>query len=113
MSFTTGARSEHSCHTEVKRLQALIIGQGLSGWGSCGLASWDTNRGRVGEDERGGGRCSGGGGDSKLQTLVYDILPSNAAVFSYAIGSRKLSADEQVLFVCCWCSNSSRFVTNK
>ena len=26
----------------------------------------------------------------KLQALVYDILPSNTAVFSYAIGSRKL-----------------------
>ena len=32
----------------------------------------------------------------KLQALVYDILPSTiAAVFSYAIGSRKLSANEQ------------------
>ena len=31
----------------------------------------------------------------KLQALVYDILPSTAAVFSYAIGSRKLSAKEQ------------------
>ena len=30
-----------------------------------------------------------------LQALVYDILPSTAAVFSYAIGSRKLSANEQ------------------
>ena len=28
----------------------------------------------------------------KLQALVYDILPSATAVFSYAIGSRKLSA---------------------
>ena len=27
----------------------------------------------------------------KLQALVYDILPSTTAVFSYAIGSRKLS----------------------
>ena len=32
---------------------------------------------------------------TKLQALVYDILPSTAAVFSYAIGSRKLSATEQ------------------
>ena len=32
---------------------------------------------------------------SKLQALVYDILPSTTAVFSYAIGSRKLSANEQ------------------
>ena len=28
----------------------------------------------------------------KLQALVYDILPSTTAVFSYAIGARKLSA---------------------
>ena len=32
---------------------------------------------------------------SKLQALVYDILPSTAAVFSYVISSRKLSANEQ------------------
>ena len=32
----------------------------------------------------------------KLQALVYDILPSTTAVFSYTIGSRKLSANEQV-----------------
>ena len=32
----------------------------------------------------------------KLQALVYDSLPSiTAAVFSYAIGFRKLSANEQ------------------
>ena len=31
----------------------------------------------------------------KLQVLVYDILPSTTAVFSYAIGSRKLSVNEQ------------------
>ena len=31
----------------------------------------------------------------KLQALVYDILPSTTVVFSYAIGSRKLSANEQ------------------
>ena len=31
----------------------------------------------------------------KLQALVYNILPSTTAVFSYAIGSRKLSANEQ------------------
>ena len=35
--------------------------------------------------------CTG----SKLQALVYDILPSTTAVFSYAIGSRKLSASKQ------------------
>ena len=31
----------------------------------------------------------------KLQALVYGILPSAIVVFSYAIGSRKLSANEQ------------------
>ena len=34
-------------------------------------------------------------GQSKVQALVYDILPSTTAIFSYAIGSRKLSANEQ------------------
>ena len=45
----------------------------------------------------------------KLQALVYDILPSTTVVFSYAIGSRKLSANKQFF---CWCSNSSTFITN-
>ena len=36
---------------------------------------------------------------TKLQALVYDILPSTTAVFGYAIGPRKLSANEQ-FFVC-------------
>ena len=36
---------------------------------------------------------------SKLQALVYDILPSATAVFSYAIASRKLSANEQFLLL--------------
>ena len=31
----------------------------------------------------------------KLQALVYDSLPSTTAVFSYAIGSIKLSANKQ------------------
>ena len=31
----------------------------------------------------------------KLQALVYDILPSTTAVFSYVRGSRRLSANEQ------------------
>ena len=35
----------------------------------------------------------------KLQALVYDILPSTTAVFSYATGSRKLPANEQFLLV--------------
>ena len=30
-----------------------------------------------------------------VQALVYDILPSTTAVFSYAIGPGKLSANEQ------------------
>ena len=33
--------------------------------------------------------------NGKLQALVYDILPSTTAVFSYAIGPTKLSANEQ------------------
>ena len=32
---------------------------------------------------------------SQIQALVYDILPSTTAVFSYVAGSRKLSANEQ------------------
>ena len=35
----------------------------------------------------------------KHQALVYDILSSTTAVFSYAIGSRKLSANEQFFVV--------------
>ena len=46
----------------------------------------------------------------KLQELGYGILPSTAGVFSYAIGSRKLSANEQLF---CWCSNRSNFMTLK
>ena len=41
----------------------------------------------------------GGGGLRKLQALVYDIVPSTTAVFSYDIGSRKLSANEQFFVV--------------
>ena len=37
--------------------------------------------------------------ERKLQTLVYDILPSTTAVFSYAIGFTKLSANEQFFVV--------------
>ena len=33
----------------------------------------------------------------KLQALFYHVLPSTTAVFSYAIGSRKLSVNEQFL----------------
>jgi len=35
----------------------------------------------------------------KLQARVYDILLSTTAIFNYAIGSRKLSANEQFLLL--------------
>ena len=44
----------------------------------------------------------------KLQALVYDILPSTTAVFSYATGSRKLSANDNsnmVVVKCCLMSS--------
>ena len=41
------------------------------------------------------GRGGRGGGGGKLQALVYDIFPLTTAVFSYAIGFRNLSANEQ------------------
>ena len=44
---------------------------------------------------REGGRRANGGSGGEGEGLVYDILPSTTAVFSYAIGSRKLSANEQ------------------
>ena len=44
---------------------------------------------------KGGDRIWGERGGDKLQALVYDILPSTTAVFSYAIGSSKLSANEE------------------
>jgi len=34
-------------------------------------------------------------GEHRLQALVYDILPSTTAIFSYTIGPRKLSTDKQ------------------
>ena len=37
--------------------------------------------------------------ETKLQALVHDILPSTTAVFSYAIGSGKLTANKQFFFV--------------
>ena len=46
-------------------------------------------------EEGAGKRCSECAQTPKLQALVCDILPSTTAVFSYAIGSRKLSANEQ------------------
>ena len=36
---------------------------------------------------------------TKLQALVYDILPSTTAVFSYIIGSRNLSANKHFVVV--------------
>ena len=45
--------------------------------------------------DTGGKRHRWSSAQVKLQALVYDILPSTTAVFSYAIGSRKLSANEQ------------------
>ena len=44
---------------------------------------------------------------SELQALVYNILPSTVAVFSYAIGSRKLSDNEAIF---CRCSDISKLV---
>ena len=38
---------------------------------------------------------AGGTEGTKLQALVYDILPSTTAVFSYATGSRKMTANVQ------------------
>ena len=52
----------------------------------------------------------GGGGSGPSQTPSTGLRhPSfKHCVFSYAIGSRKLSANEQFF---CWCSNSSMFAT--
>ena len=46
----------------------------------------------------------------KLQALVYDTLPSATAIFSYAIGSRKLSANEQ--FFCLLMLQTSRIISD-
>ena len=67
----------------------------------------------VGVGGGGGGGWGGAGGEGrarhKLQALVYDILPSTTAVFGYATGSRKLSANE--FFVDAQ-TVGSQFVTN-
>ena len=55
------------------------------------------------------GKCRGHSVVVSLQALVYDILPSTTAVFSYAIGSRKLSVNEQ-FFV--GAQTVSKFVIN-
>ena len=56
--------------------------------------------GEWGKWEEEGGKCgwtmgTGVRHSHKLQALVCDILPSTTAVFSYATGSRKLSANKQ------------------
>ena len=52
----------------------------------------------------------------KLQALVYDIFSSTTAVFSYAIGSKKLSANEQFLAgaqtVVSLVTNNSNYITH-
>ena len=66
-------------------------GKGWS-WGvDGGGGGWGGWVGVGGEEgECGGGVVTEGAAlRAKLQTLVYDILPSTTAVFSYAIGSRK------------------------
>ena len=41
------------------------------------------------------GKGDGHGWWSKLQALVYDILPPTTAIVGYAIGLKKLSANER------------------
>ena len=60
----------------------------------------------------GGGGREGRGSEAKANSkhwFNYDILPSTTAVFSYATGPRKLSANEQ-FFVG---AETSKFITNK
>ena len=45
---------------------------------------------------------------TKLQALVYNILPPTAAITDYATGLEKLQANE----VFHWCSKGSRFATD-
>ena len=58
-----------------RKLRTLMLIKGTITSGSCPQRSWLSPR--------------------KLQALISDILLSTIAVFSYAIGSRKLSANEQ------------------
>ena len=71
--------------------------EGAGGWGIVTDGAEGPGKGQVGGTKEGsGGRDPiRGRWEVKLQALVYDILPSTTAVFSYAIGSRKLSANEQ------------------
>ena len=69
----------------------ICIGRrkGLEGGGKGG---WGRKGGNGGEEGVGGEEARYW---CKLQALVYDILPSTNAVFSYTIGPRKMSANEQ------------------
>ena len=72
-------------------------------WGEClanratrRCTSWSVRSRSVGRrPELPWATCTVVSEPPKLQALVYDILPSTTAVFSYAIGSSKLSANEQ------------------
>ena len=61
-------------------------------WDSSDSCLWDSTDSCLWDSTD---SCLWDSTDSKLQALVYDILPSTTAVFSYAIGPRKLSANEQ------------------
>ena len=89
LTTSAGTLDTQRCRGRRWLLLAPSVSVAVGGMGPAGALDWDS---------------------SKLQTLVYDILPSTSAVFSYVIGSRKLSANEQ--FFCCWCSNRSKFVTD-
>ena len=84
------------CVCEYARVCVWLCVGGV-GVGGCGCAACV----RIGVWRRyvcvcvGGGAMWVGGVLTKLQALVYDILPLTTAVFSYDIGSRKLSANEQ------------------
>ena len=47
---------------------------------------------------------------SKFQALVYDILPSTTAVFSYVIGSWKLSA--QIISDVCFITDHAAYASS-
>ena len=52
----------------------------------------------------------GGVHTSKLQTLVYDIIPPTTAINGYVIGLPKLSANSHIFS---WWSNGSKFITTE
>ena len=77
MSNTIAGR----CWEEAGEGWSWGVDGGGGGWGWVGVG---------GVGECGGGVVTEGAAlRAKLQALVYDILPSTTAVFSYAIGSRK------------------------